>query len=128
MLVLRRKAGEAIVLNGVITIHVLAVEGERVKLGISAPPEVVIVRSELLENQGGPMGSSMGPGASSPMNPSPRSPYRDPNAGGPGGEDGHSQRRDYNSPGSSSGYGMRGEPRAANEAPYPVRSNSYRYR
>ncbi|MGH2487823.1 MAG: carbon storage regulator, partial [Ktedonobacterales bacterium] len=41
MLVLRRKAGEAIVLNGVITIHVLAVEGERVKLGISAPPEVV---------------------------------------------------------------------------------------
>ena len=53
MLVLRRKAGEAIVLNGVITIHVLAVEGERVKLGISAPPEVVIVRSELLENQGG---------------------------------------------------------------------------
>src|SRR5258707_15796679 len=52
MLVLRRKAGEAIVLNGVITIHVLAVEGERVKLGISAPPEVGIVCSELLENQG----------------------------------------------------------------------------
>ncbi len=49
MLVLRRKAGEAIVLNGTIIIHVLAVEGERVKLGISAPPEVVIVRSELLE-------------------------------------------------------------------------------
>jgi carbon storage regulator len=49
MLVLRRKAGEAIVLNGTITIHVLAVEGERVKLGISAPPEVVIVRSELLD-------------------------------------------------------------------------------
>jgi carbon storage regulator len=62
MLVLRRKAGEAIVLNGVITIHVLAVEGERVKLGISAPPEVVIVRSELLENQaaipGGPASSN----------------------------------------------------------------------
>lgn len=52
MLVLRRKAGEAIVLNGSITIHMLAVEGERVKLGISAPPEVVIVRSELLDNQG----------------------------------------------------------------------------
>ncbi|HLY32568.1 MAG TPA: carbon storage regulator, partial [Ktedonobacterales bacterium] len=52
MLVLRRKAGEAIVLNGSITIHVLAVEGERVKLGISAPPEVVIVRSELLDGSG----------------------------------------------------------------------------
>ena len=62
MLVLRRKAGEAIVLNGVITIYVLAVEGERVKLGISAPPEVVIVRSELLDTpSGGPMGGPGGP-------------------------------------------------------------------
>ncbi len=60
MLVLRRKAGEAIVLNGVITIYVLAVEGERVKLGISAPPEVVIVRSELLDSPGGGPGGPMG--------------------------------------------------------------------
>jgi carbon storage regulator len=73
MLVLRRKAGEAIVLNGVITIHVLAVEGERVKLGISAPPEVVIVRSELLEHQG----QSAGPG------------------GGPQSGPGHAQRESY---------------------------------
>ncbi|HKD75892.1 MAG TPA: carbon storage regulator [Ktedonobacterales bacterium] len=50
MLVLRRKAGEAIVLNGVIKIYVLAVEGERVKLGIDAPPDVVIVRQELLDD------------------------------------------------------------------------------
>jgi carbon storage regulator len=125
MLVLRRKAGEAIVLNGVITIHVLAVEGERVKLGISAPPEVVIVRSELLENQGGP---SMGPGASSPMNPSPRTPYRDPEGSGSGGEDGRSQRRDYNGPGGSSSYGVRGESRVVSELPAPLRPNSYRYR
>ena len=65
MLVLRRKAGEAIVLNGVITIYGLAVEGERVKLGISAPPEVVIVRSELLDapagGPGGPGGAVGGP-------------------------------------------------------------------
>lgn len=53
MLVLRRKTGEAIVLNNVIKIFVLAVEGERVKLGIEAPPDVVIVRQELLDN---PMG------------------------------------------------------------------------
>lgn len=91
MLVLRRKAGEAIVLNGVITIHVLAVEGERVKLGISAPPEVVIVRSELLENQGpmpgGPSSSGSywgnregprGPGSSG------RYPSRDPRQIPPG--------------------------------------------
>jgi carbon storage regulator len=48
MLVLRRKVGETIILDGVITISVLAVEGERVKLGINAPPDVTIVREELL--------------------------------------------------------------------------------
>jgi carbon storage regulator len=70
MLVLRRKAGEAIVLNGTITIHVLAVEGERVKLGINAPADVVIVRSELLEGQ------SAGPGASLPGTPIPTREHR----------------------------------------------------
>jgi carbon storage regulator len=48
MLVLRRKVGESIILDGVISVSVLAVEGERVKIGISAPPEVTIVREELL--------------------------------------------------------------------------------
>ena len=48
MLVLRRKVGESIVLDGVINISVLAVEGERVKIGISAPADVTIVREELL--------------------------------------------------------------------------------
>jgi carbon storage regulator len=85
MLVLRRKAGEAIVLNGVITIHVLAVEGERVKLGISAPPEVVIVRSELLENQSS---VSPGPSQSGPYwtNREPQRPSHERGVGGVGGE------------------------------------------
>lgn len=48
MLVLRRKIGESIVLAGSIIVTVLAVEGERVKLGISAPPDVSVVREELL--------------------------------------------------------------------------------
>ncbi len=48
MLVLRRKAGEAIVLNQVIKIRVLGVEGDRVKLGIDAPPDVIVVREELI--------------------------------------------------------------------------------
>ncbi len=89
MLVLRRKAGEAIVLNGSITIYVLAVEGERVKLGISAPPEVVIVRSELLEGPGSSSGPVGGPplppggsGTSYPRPPRPPSlperPWREP--------------------------------------------------
>ncbi|MGB8348498.1 MAG: carbon storage regulator [Ktedonobacteraceae bacterium] len=48
MLVLRRKVGETIILDGVITISVLAIEGERVKIGINAPPDVTIMREELL--------------------------------------------------------------------------------
>ena len=82
MLVLRRKAGEAIVLNGTITIHVLAVEGERVKLGINAPPEVVIVRSELLEGQAPGPASSMPGAAVPPREPRPSYSYRDPNSNG----------------------------------------------
>ena len=51
MLVLRRKVGESIVLAGVIHVAVLAVEGDRVKIGISAPPDVNIVREELLRSK-----------------------------------------------------------------------------
>jgi carbon storage regulator len=50
MLVLRRKVGESIILDGVISVSVLAVEGERVKIGITAPPDVTIVREELLKS------------------------------------------------------------------------------
>ena len=49
MLVLRRKTGEAITLNTVVKITVLAVEGDRVKLGIEGPPDVIVVRAELEE-------------------------------------------------------------------------------
>ena len=48
MLVLRRKVEEVIVLDGSIRVVVLAVEGERVKIGIEAPDDVTIVREELL--------------------------------------------------------------------------------
>lgn len=50
MLVLRRKVEEAVVLDGCIRVVVLAVEGERVKIGIEAPLEVTIVREELLRS------------------------------------------------------------------------------
>lgn len=50
MLVLRRKVGESIILSGMISISVLAVEGERVKIGITAPADVTIVREELLRS------------------------------------------------------------------------------
>jgi carbon storage regulator len=48
MLVLSRKRGERIVVPGCsVTITVLAVEGNRVRLGIAAPAEVVVLREEL---------------------------------------------------------------------------------
>jgi carbon storage regulator len=65
MLVLRRKVGESIILDGVISVSVLAVEGERVKIGITAPPDVTIVREELLKN------ASSTPASTSELPPSP---------------------------------------------------------
>lgn len=49
MLVLTRKAEQSLVLGNNITITVLAVEGERVKLGIQAPREVTVLRQEIHE-------------------------------------------------------------------------------
>ncbi|MCS7255165.1 MAG: carbon storage regulator CsrA [Thermomicrobium sp.] len=49
MLVLTRRPGEALVIGQDIRLVVLGVEGERVKLGIEAPREIAIVRSELVE-------------------------------------------------------------------------------
>ncbi len=49
MLVLSRKAGEILSIGPDITIEVVAVEGDRVRLGISAPRDTRIFRKELLE-------------------------------------------------------------------------------
>jgi carbon storage regulator len=49
MLVLSRKSQESIVIDGKIEVTVLSVEGDIVKLGISAPKEVSIFRKELYE-------------------------------------------------------------------------------
>lgn len=47
MLVLSRKKAEKIVIDGDIVIEVLAVNGDRVRLGIEAPKNVPILRSEV---------------------------------------------------------------------------------
>jgi carbon storage regulator CsrA len=52
MLVLTRKCGTEIVIDGRIRIAVLKVGGGQVRLGISAPPTVPIFRRELLETSG----------------------------------------------------------------------------
>ena len=47
MLVLSRRIGESIVIDGGITVTVLKVKGNVVQLGFDAPKEVPIRRSEL---------------------------------------------------------------------------------
>ena len=47
MLVLSRKHGESIVFDGGITVKVLKMKGNVVQLGIDAPREIPIRRSEL---------------------------------------------------------------------------------
>ena len=47
MLALTRKKGAALVINNNIEITVLAVKGDQVKIGISAPKEVPVYRKEV---------------------------------------------------------------------------------
>ena len=49
MLVLGRRVGESIVIAGDITVTVLEVRGEMVRVGIDAPRSVVVQRAELLK-------------------------------------------------------------------------------
>ena len=52
MLVLSRKLGETIVIGNGITVKVLAVNGDRVKLGVVAPAEVPVHREEIYQRIG----------------------------------------------------------------------------
>ncbi len=47
MLVLTRKIGESILIDGGIEVCVVSIRGGRVRLGIAAPPKVAIKRDEL---------------------------------------------------------------------------------
>lgn len=48
MLILQRRAGESLVIGEDITVSVVSVDGMRVRLAISAPENVPILRSELI--------------------------------------------------------------------------------
>ena len=47
MLVLTRSAGQQIVIDGNIKVTVLEIRGDRIRLGIDAPPDVRVDRSEV---------------------------------------------------------------------------------
>lgn len=50
MLILTRRAGEAILLSGGIRVSVIATERGQVRLGIEAPAEVSILRQEIVDD------------------------------------------------------------------------------
>ncbi len=47
MLIISRKVGEGIVIDEQITVTIIAVRGDRVKLAIAAPPTVPVDRAEV---------------------------------------------------------------------------------
>nr|WP_314493231.1 carbon storage regulator CsrA [uncultured Pseudomonas sp.] len=49
MLILTRKAGETIVINDNIRVTVLQVNGGQVRIGVEAPAEIAVHRSEVHE-------------------------------------------------------------------------------
>jgi carbon storage regulator len=53
MLVLTRRVEEQLLIGDSIRVTVLAVDGERVKLGITAPREIAVVRAELVDDVAG---------------------------------------------------------------------------
>jgi len=51
MLILSRKVGEKLVIDGNITVEVVRIQGNRITLGIVAPQEVKVLRGELDQKQ-----------------------------------------------------------------------------
>jgi carbon storage regulator len=47
MLVLTRKLGQAIILDGGIRVTITAIKGDKVRIGVEAPPEVRVDREEV---------------------------------------------------------------------------------
>jgi carbon storage regulator len=62
MLILTRRPGESIQVGENIEISILEIRGNQVRLGINAPPEVLVLRSELLD-------TSRPPDATPPSSP-----------------------------------------------------------
>jgi carbon storage regulator len=49
MLVISRKVDESVLLGETIVVTVLAIEGDRVKIGINAPRDTIILRQEIYQ-------------------------------------------------------------------------------
>jgi carbon storage regulator len=51
MLILSRKVGQSIVINGNVVVKVVRVDGDQIKLGIQAPESVKVNREEIQRQQ-----------------------------------------------------------------------------
>lgn len=49
MLVLSRKCGESLLINGQIEVKITEISGDKVKIGIEAPKDFIILRKELCQ-------------------------------------------------------------------------------
>jgi carbon storage regulator len=49
MLILSRKPGESIIIDGRIVVKIVRLDGDLVKLGIDAPPEIAVHRQEVYD-------------------------------------------------------------------------------
>ncbi len=49
MLILSRKVGERIVINDNIMIEVVAIEGNKIRIGVEAPKDIVVHRKEVYD-------------------------------------------------------------------------------
>ncbi len=67
MLVLSRKKNESIVINNDITVTVVEIRGDKVRLGIVAPKEVPVHRQEVYDAIHGKDSSLPGPSADKPI-------------------------------------------------------------
>ena len=71
MLVLTRKVGETVVIAGSINVTVVAIQGDKVRVGITAPANIPVDREEIhrlkeLQRQN-PRGDPLAPGDPSPF-------------------------------------------------------------
>ena len=51
MLVLTRRPGEEIIIDGNIRITILAIKGERIRIGVDAPADVSVDRKEVFDRR-----------------------------------------------------------------------------
>jgi carbon storage regulator len=72
MLILVRKVQQGIWIEGDIWVKVLSVERDRVKLGITAPGDIKVMRQELFDTEGGevPINGARGGGPGEGTHPS----------------------------------------------------------